>query len=76
MTTIELRSILENAPKNPGPQAPELIGWESKAGQVWCAHCVGRAIARGFGPAFRECKPMYTSDSKPCEICNAPLTAH
>lgn len=46
----ELKTLietLENSPQEPGRVSPDLLGWETPAGNLLCAHCAGRILARG-----------------------------
>jgi len=43
----DLIEILENSPREPGRVNPDLLGWRTPAGNLLCAHCAGRILARG-----------------------------
>jgi hypothetical protein len=42
-----LIETLENSPREPGRVNPDLLGWQTPAGNLLCAHCAGRILARG-----------------------------
>jgi hypothetical protein len=46
-TVKMLRGFLANAPKDPGPIAPDLLGWCLPDYHYVCASCAGRIMARG-----------------------------
>lgn len=67
MGTIEtLRRYLEHAPKDPGPIAPGLAGWNFPEGQI-CSTCAGRIIARGC-PLPPGSEPIWGTESLVCAL--------
>jgi hypothetical protein len=66
--TVEyFRRAIEYAPREPGPMAPNLIGWTTPNGLYLCARCAARIMARGcYLPMASE--PVW-KDGKQGECC-------
>ena len=43
----DLIETLKDSPREPGRINPDLLGWRTPAGNLLCAHCAGRIMARG-----------------------------
>ena len=65
----DIIEILQYSPQEPGRVSPDLLGWETPAGNLLCAHCAGRILARGCRlPAGS--KPIWQgSDFVGCTPC-------
>ncbi len=65
----DLEKFLGGASRDPGPVAPNLLGWVDDDGLAVCAHCAGRIIARGFGTAFRGWTARFRPEAFPgCDL--------
>ena len=56
----KLDEFLASAPVDPGPVAPDLLGWTRGDALAVCAHCAGRIMARGLGTAFVGWTPVWS----------------
>jgi hypothetical protein len=71
-TAHDLENFLSGAPRDPGPIAPDLLGWMREDGLAVCAHCAGRIMARGFGTAFRGWTARFRPETFPgCALVQA-----
>jgi len=67
----EVREILEYAPTNPGPVAPDLRGWwiPLACGEAYlCSRCAGRMLARSFNLP-RNADPVWRKSADPYGVC-------
>lgn len=73
-TVATLQRYLEGAPLDPGPLAPNLLGWNTCALNFVCAHCAGRIMARGC--RFVDVLPCWKDGDRkpagPCCCCKPP----
>lgn len=69
----DLEGMLKYAPRDPGPIAADLLGWQAVDGGLFvCSHCSGRLFARGCRLPGDGWQPLWASaetDDNPPTCC-------
>lgn len=65
----QYRGWLEHSPTDPGPMAPDLLGWLDPSGCFICAHCAGRIMARGCSLDTGSVPVYAARPPSPCDLC-------